>query len=308
MRLDRLVVLLGIAPSAGCFVINGEQGPFFAEDTQTSGEELGVEGCEGCECGADDMPCLGELECFEGYCVVAGMTWVPAGPFLRGCDEPPCEEDEGPSSEITLSGFAIDRHEVSVADYQGCVIASESACELPAQAWEWEGSAFNFGAPGREEHPINGLTWAQARSYCERQGKRLPTEAEWEKAARGLEGARYPWGDASPTCARAHLDIGGPGCDTDQTSPVGFLEPGASPFGAIDMAGNVAEWTADYFEPDYYAASPNEDPPGPDSGEQHVVRGGGWLSGPGAARTSARAGMPEGPHVDVGVRCARSPR
>jgi formylglycine-generating enzyme required for sulfatase activity len=206
---------------------------------------------------------------------------------------------------IDLSAFAIDELEVTVADYLACVTSTHAPCRLPGRSRDGDASPYNFGAPGREDHPVNGVTWDQAGFYCDRLDKRLPTEAEWEKAARGSYGARYPWGSSAPTCDRANLAIGGPGCGSGSTIPTGQLAGGVSPVGAFDMAGNVAEWIADYYAANYYETSPSEDPLGPASGTARVVRGGSWLDPTTHARTSARDFDVE-PSSAIGFRCARS--
>jgi formylglycine-generating enzyme len=207
------------------------------------------------------------------------MVMIPAGAFLMGAsskDDPLSYPKERPQHTVTLSAFEIDRCEVTTADYRACVTAGK--CTAPKTT---EGC--NFSIAGRDNHPINCVQWEQADAYCKFVGKRLPTEAEWEKAARGGDGRLYPWGnDPKPSCTHAWIDDnggtidGGESCGMNSTAPVGTKPLGASPYGVHDMLGNVWEWTADWYQLDYYAVSPPNDPKGPPSGTTKVYRGIGW--------------------------------
>lgn len=209
----------------------------------------------------------------------ARMVFVHAGPFLRGSAEGHGREDERPQRAITLSAFWIDETEVTIARYAHCVDAG--ACSAPAteelEAGRIPGSC-NWSREGRENHPVNCVSWEQASDYCHWAGARLPTEAEWEKAARGTEGATYPWGATGPTCDRAVWEDPslGKACGERMSWDVGKKPAGASPFGALDMAGNVWEWAFDGYEAGYYGRSPSIDPRGPESAAYGVARGGGY--------------------------------
>ena len=257
-----------------------------------------------------------------------GMVYVPPGPFLRGCSpaDTSCYAIESPPARIHLDGFYIDRREVTVAAYRACVAAgacSEEGLTLhtpdrttyngpstganttrfldPAESdtcnWTWKGGE-------RDRHPINCETWDQARAYCAWAGKRLPTEAEWEKAARGAEGRKYPWGRSEPTPTRANY-----GKLRGGTTPVGAYPEGASPYGVLDLAGNVWEWCEDFDDPAFYADGPSRNPrngKAPDKAHR-VMRGGSWLYGPSALRTFGRTSYePHYRFAGGGFRCARS--
>ncbi len=232
----------------------------------------------------------------------APMVVIPAGHFTMGAEDG--DADEQPPHLVMLSAFSIDQTEVTVSAYARCVEAG--TCTKPK---DW--SLCNFGKGGRDHHPINCVTWADADRYCRWAGKRLPTEAEWEYAARASDGRRFPWGNPPPNCDRAVMPTLqlGPGCGTDSTWPVGSKKAGASPWGLSDMAGNVAEWVADRYSDVYYKSAPQQDPQGPSSGSDRVLRGGGWKdSRPSYLRSSYRYGAaPVVSADDTGFRCARSP-
>jgi formylglycine-generating enzyme required for sulfatase activity len=221
------------------------------------------------------------------------MLPVAAGPFKMGCNEavdPECREDEKPSKEVTIKAFEIEKTEVTKAQFFLCVAAGK--CTYPKCPWDPCKDA-NF--------PISCVTRQQAQQYCEYAGKRLPTEAEWEKAARGTDGRKYPWGNDAPTCAIANIA----GC-ANALEPVGQHPNNASPYGALDLAGNVVEWTKDFYVETYYQTSPTVDPQGPESASHYVGRGGGFLSEPIWQRTSSRDSYTGGyTRVSMGVRCVK---
>jgi formylglycine-generating enzyme required for sulfatase activity len=199
---------------------------------------------------------------------------------------------------VFVSAFDLDRDEVTRADYLRCVAAGACAAPDPPDPPDPPDST-----------PITGVSWRDASSYCRFVKKRLPTEAEWEKAARGSDGRLYPWGN-QPECAQANFgNYQGEGrCPTNPGRPVPVGEfPGASPYGVRDLAGNVWEWVADKYDRGYYAHAPRRDPPGPKNGEKRVVRGGACCSMFGLPRASNRLAFPEDYRdVDLGFRCARS--
>jgi formylglycine-generating enzyme required for sulfatase activity len=216
------------------------------------------------------------------------LVTIPAGSFLYGCDGQaghPCPSSEAVGQRAELGAFQIDRTEVRVSEYRHCV--DEGACAPPAVA-----SGCNWNAPGRGEHPINCIDWDQAVTYCGWVGKRLPTEQEWEKAARGTDGRTYPWGNEGASCDVAVMSVpGGVGCGAASTAPVGSRDRGRSPYGLFDMAGNVYEWTGSL-----YASG---------SGAR-VLRGGSWKNDAETIRSSHREGaLPNLRDASVGFRCAQ---
>lgn len=216
------------------------------------------------------------------------MVVVPAGWFLMGQDEG--LRSNRPQHEVYLDAFAIDRKEVTRAAF------AQFVAETGYQAPGWEAEQLE----GRADEPMVGVLWRDAKAYCRWAGKRLPTEAEWEKAARGTNGRRYPWGDTwNPTLANtAESDHG-------TILLVGSFPAGASPYGALDMAGNAAEWVADYFEFDYYVDAPVRNPPGPNQVLDHSLRGGSWASPHTQAQTFFRdSSHSVRPNPRVGFRCA----
>ncbi len=229
-----------------------------------------------------------------GSSATPGMVTVPAGPFWMGCNDAvdsECKPDEKPYHEVTLSAFEIDRTEVPYSEYQKCVDAG--ACtHTPC-------------VPSTADEPAVCVFAEGADEYCAWVGKRLPTEAEWEKAARGDDGRKYPWGNQEPDCTLANDAACG-----EKAMPVDSLPAGASPYGALNMSGNVSELVADCYSADYYANSPSVDPlaSGSDCAlGARVRRGGNWHASSCPLRVSARcsAGQPEDYFV-LGFRCAKS--
>jgi formylglycine-generating enzyme required for sulfatase activity len=203
------------------------------------------------------------------------------------------DEDAQPVHRVRLAAFQMSRTEVTREQYAR-FLKDTGRPEPP----HWNHELFN-----RPGSPVVDVTWDDAAAYCKWAGGRLPTEAEWEYAARGTDGRRYPWGSEEPDRTRAvfHLDIGFGG-----TQPVGSAKAGASPFGIEDLAGSVYEWCADWYEAGYYAGGPSQDPPGPPAGELRVIRGGSWISLPDAIRSAARANYAPGSRsLLIGIRVIR---
>jgi serine/threonine-protein kinase len=235
---------------------------------------------------------------------IDGMTqvYVPAGEFLMGSvvsADTNALSDEKPRRPVTLGAFWLDSTEVTNAMYAVCV--ESGVCSAPGQ----ENSAtrtYYYTDTEYAKHPVIFVSWYDARAYCTWAGRRLPTEAEWEKAARGTQGQLYPWGniDLPPDASLLNFDN-----RNGDTSRVGSYIFGASPYGAMDMAGNVWEWVADWYRNGYYKDSPDANPTGPETGSLKVFRGGAWDEPGWLVRAATRAsGDPQEGYPDVGFRCA----
>ena len=209
-----------------------------------------------------------------------------------GSDEANSSNDSRPEHPVLLSGYWIMRTEVTNEQYKSCVDAG--ACTEPAND-RWTDSAF-------AEHPVSEVSWQQAVDYALWSGGRLPTEAEWEKAARGTDGRAYPWGNE--ITGDTQLNYNAP---TGDTVAVGSYPEGASIYGALDMAGNVEEWVADWYADDYYATSPAENPAGPEEGTFRILRGGSYFSRRQEVLTTSRAKvLPDSHFESAGFRVAIS--
>ncbi|MEA3351231.1 MAG: formylglycine-generating enzyme family protein, partial [Chloroflexota bacterium] len=229
----------------------------------------------------------------------AVMVYVPAGEFLMGSTEG--NDDEQPVHTVELDSFWFDKYEVTNGQYQKCVMAG--VCKP-----SWHADDTNLAS---DPQPVVGVQHYMAESYCEWAGARLPTEAEWEKAARGTDGRTYPWGNQEATCEYAVMKDhsgSGNGCGEDKTWPVGSKPRDTSPYRAMDMAGNVSEWVTDWYDAEYYAYSLDHNPIGPDSGEMFVWRGGSRYSDQYKARSAFRGwSLPEVSSGGIGFRCSLSP-
>jgi len=235
----------------------------------------------------------------------APMIRIPAGPFTMGSTDG--LPNERPEHTVTLGSYYVDQYEVTLSLYRKFL---ESTKQESPSTWDDE-AATTVG-----DRPATGMKWESASAYCKWAGKRLPTEAEWEKAARGTDGRRYPWGDMQPFVDIANYNRGMWVNEAITLVAVtsglegmsvrhGLKEGGKSPFGLFHMAGNAAEWVADWYGRDYYQKSPDQNPVGPSTGEKRVIRGGSWADLPAALRVTARFSA-EADYEDrtIGFRCA----
>lgn len=229
------------------------------------------------------------------------MVTIPAGAFLMGNPDRKGREDERPQRSVYLDEFSIDQVEVTNERY--LVFVQSTGHRNPPNPY---GTGPLTSIHGIEQLPVVQATWYDAKAYCIWAKKRLPTEAEWEKAARGTDGRLYPWGNEPPTAMRANFDREWE--DEHTLHTVGSLPKGDSPYGVKDMAGNVREWVSDWYDAEYYKDAPNRNPHGPEKdGVVRSIRGGSWHSPASDITTSARGrgGFALQTH-GTGFRCVRS--
>jgi len=220
------------------------------------------------------------------------MVLVPAGEFPMGSEQG--DDDEQPVHRVFLDSFYLDTFEVTNGRFAKFVAAIQS--EPPWGFADAETPVLHA------ERPVRWVNWLEATGYCLWAGKRLPTEAEWEKAARGPEGRLYPWGHEPPTPAHAVFGLKE---STETVSPIGQRDKGASPYGVHDLAGNLYEWVADWYDEGFYTPLPTLNPRGPVAGTAKVQRGGSYINGPYRLRASFRTkGDPTEHDPHVGFRCA----
>ncbi|HQP09372.1 MAG TPA: bifunctional serine/threonine-protein kinase/formylglycine-generating enzyme family protein [Anaerolineaceae bacterium] len=233
------------------------------------------------------------------------MVYVPAGEFTMGSNDG--WDYEKPVHMVYLDAFWIDQTEVTNAKYAQCV--ADGACDQPSSSDPY------FGKPYFDNYPVTYVNWFDAETYCAWVGGQLPTEAQWEKAARGKEGRTYPWGEEPPDGKLANFADKNTSYDWSdkavndgyaESAPVGSYPAGASPYGVLDMAGNLWEWVTDWYDAAYYVSSPNINPQGPTSGLSRVLRGGSWWVNGNYLRSSDRLrDNPGNWDIDYGFRCVQ---
>jgi len=234
----------------------------------------------------------------------AQMALVPAGNFIMGSDDHAPEEK--PAHKVFLDNFYIDKNKITNALYKLCV--DEKVCQPPKFSNSYLRPTY-YGDARYAYFPVMGVDWYMAKTYCKWRDARLPTEAEWEKAARGTDERVYPWGNEIDQ-SRANYNYNNDPNFVGDTSKVGSYPSGASPYDVYDMAGNIWDWTADMYAANYYATLPNiiANPLGPDLGQYRVIRGGSWNSAASSIRSSRRSwNDPSNANVYIGFRCAKNP-
>ena len=241
------------------------------------------------------------------------MVKIPAGTFLMGSDKKVdrnAYQPEFPQRRVYLDAYEIDKYEVTTVQFLKFVLATD---RKPLIDWQYEGGNFQ---ETMANHPVMHVSWFDADAYCRWAGKRLPTSAEWEKAARGEDGRIYPWGNEPAGLSRANFGrtgLSGPVRDRPERLllyppiiSVDKYDNGVSPYGVFQLAGNVAEWTADWYDPHYYKTAPDRNPKGPEKGTQRAFRGGGWIDSTPSVRPAQRNGTDPNTKMNwLGFRCAR---
>lgn len=241
------------------------------------------------------------------------MVLIPAGSFIMGSNKKVDHNaypQELPQRNVYLDAYEIDKYEVTTVQYLKFVLATSRD---PLIDWQYDGGNFQ---ETMANHPVMHVSWFDADAYCKWAGKRLPTSAEWEKAARGEDGRIYPWGNEPAGLSRANFartGLSGPVRDRPERLllyppiiSVDKYENAVSPYGVYQMAGNVAEWTADWYDPNYYKKAPDRNPTGPEKGTQKAFRGGGWVDSAPSVRPAQRNGSEPNTKMNwLGFRCAR---
>ena len=226
------------------------------------------------------------------------MVFIPEGPFIMGTDDEDAIPNTRPAHEVNLQGFWIDRYEVSNRQYANCV--EDKFCTVPKDLSSATRKDYYIN-PDYADYPVIHVDHYQASAYCKWAGKRLPTEAEWEKAARGEESLRYPWGNDLPENIPAQINL----FESGDTAPVTSFPEGASPYGVYNMEGNVWEWTADQYDEFWYSSSPKDDPKADFGINEYVIRGFSWAYPFSIYEITTRNSVYSLNHTyDLGFRCA----
>jgi eukaryotic-like serine/threonine-protein kinase len=225
------------------------------------------------------------------------MVYIPEGNFQMGSNH----ANEKPVHTVYLDAFWIDQTVVTNAMYSKCV--ASNACEPPAGGGSSDDHPSYYGNSQFDNYPVVDVTWDMAGTYCKWAGRQLPTEAQWEKAARGTDGRIYPWGNIAPNASLYYVNYDRKIGDTTE---VGIYPKAASVYGMLDAVGNVFQWVADWYSETYFRSSPASNPLGPDSGQYRVVRSSQGGSGTTGARVTNRTWFSMQPWTIIGFRCARS--
>ena len=307
---------------------NGQETP--DEDTENTPESFCYSGGAILYEGATQFKvCPGDSEKFqkqlckdgkwvdEGDCISGSVT-ITAGSFKMGCNkdmEGNCPEDTVPVHEVALSSYVMDKFEVPVELFELCIaenVCTNDNADEPHYRTSSDSYQCSIGNPERKNHPANCVTWHGAKAYCEWLGKRLPTEAEWENAAKSGKVQIYPWGNTPvASCDNTVMKGSANGCGSNTTSPIGSKPDGVSEQGIFDLSGNVAEYTSDWYEKKFYSTeeASNADTQGPDEPEKDkfkVIRGGSYIYGENHARSSYRGSAKlADPAIDFGFRCVK---
>ncbi|MBO7127559.1 formylglycine-generating enzyme family protein [bacterium] len=256
----------------------------------------------------------------EGDCVSGSVT-ISSGSFKMGCNkdmEGNCPEDTVPVHEVALSSYVMDKFEVPVELFELCIaenVCTNDNADEPHYRTSSESDKCNIGNPERKNHPANCVTWYGAKAYCEWLGKRLPTEAQWENAAKSGKVQIYPWGNTPvASCDNTVMKGAANGCGSNTTSPIGSKASGISEQGIFDLSGNVSEYTEDWYEKKFYSTeeaskADTQGPAEPEKDKYKVIRGGSYIYGENHTRASFRSSSKlDDPAIDFGFRCVSSPK
>jgi serine/threonine-protein kinase len=246
------------------------------------------------------VPVIGSTIVFQKDTMV--LVFVPGGEFDMGSNDNDRDaaESEKPRHKVTLPGYWIDKTEVTNRQYQLCL--DSGGCTKLNNVSSPTRPDY-FASAAYADYPVIWVSWDQANAYCKWAGRRLPTENEWEKAARGVDARLYPWGNDAPNNTLSNYDL-----IIGDTTKVGSYPNGASPYGVLDMAGNVIEWVEDFYYPSYFPLLYNPTVPPPPSAGIHALRSSSWSASKAEVRVAVRHfnNRPDGIYNNVGIRCAMS--